>query len=334
MRFSVSYFSMKIPSFRFYIFRSLIFLFVFILLFAGKCNRGYRKITEEKEKKAAEALFTKNLINKIKGIKYTEVKRTFDNGLSFSPVGYQLTPEWRISFPSGDSVNIYSPKKGRFLNAPVVFDHDSIFNVAWAWLKLKYIKKDSIQFMVLHVSDNIIHDEKVHVYMTFYTNDYIKNVLHSDTLKLRRPIRRDTQYIKDKATLAARIADSAFAGTEPAVLKPKSPYVTVKKESVAPDDVNGAKVYDDYLSPTYDIVIHHAYDDFSYSYTAFVDDKGTIAFRKSTSYVSPEFKESSITAMKGITDGYLKLYLNVTPGKTLGIPHRSIIFLNVVGYKQ
>ncbi|MDB5130716.1 MAG: hypothetical protein JWR02_465 [Mucilaginibacter sp.] len=325
---------MRIPSIRFYISRNFVFLFVFILLFAGKCNRGYRKIVAEKEKKAAEAAFTKNLINKIKGIKYTEVKRTFDNGLSFSPVGYQLVPEWRISFPSRDSVNIYSPKKGRFLNAPVVFDHDSIFNVAWAWLKLKYIKKDSIQFMVLHVSDNIIHDEKTHVYMTFYTNDYIRNVLHSDTLKLRRPTRRDTQYIQAKTLLAARIPDSAFAGTSPAVLKPKSPLISVKKETVPPEDVNGGSVYDDYLSPTYDIVIHRAYEDFSYSYTAFVDEKGVITFRKSTIFLNPEFVVPYNSAMKGITNGYLKLYLDVTPGKTLGIPHRSIIFLNVVGHKK
>ncbi|MDB5123057.1 MAG: hypothetical protein JWP94_1186 [Mucilaginibacter sp.] len=325
---------MRIPSIRFYIFRNFVLLFVFILLFAGKCNRGYRKLIAEKEKKVAEAAFTKNLINKIKGIKYTEVKRTFDNGLSFSPVGYQLVPEWRISFPSGDSVNIYSPKKGRFLNAPVVFDHDSIFNVAWAWLKLKYIKKDSIQFMVLHVSDNIIHDEKVHVYMTFYTNDYIKNVLHSDTVQLRRPTRRDTQYIKQKTLLASRIPDSAFAGTSPAVLRPKSPLITVKKETVSADDVNGGKVYDDYLSPTYNIVIHHAYEDFSYSYTAFVDEKGVITFRKSTIFLNPEFVVPYNIAMKGITNGYLKLYLDVTPGKTLGIPHQSIIFLNVVGHKK
>lgn len=325
---------MRIPSIRFYSSRNILLLFIFILFFAGKCNRGYRKLVAEKEKKVAEAAFTKNLINKIKGIRYTEVKRTFDNGLSFSPVGYQLVPEWRISFPSGDSVNIYSPKKGRFLNAPVVFDHDSIFNVAWAWLKLKYIKKDSIQFMVLHVSDNIIHDEKTHVYMTFYTNDYIKNVLHSDTIQLRRPTRRDTQYIKQKTLLAARIPDSAFAGTSPAVLRPKGPLISVKKETVPPEDANGGNVYDDYLSPTYDIVVHHAYADFSYSYTAFVDEKGVITFRKSTIFLNPEFVVPYNTAMKGITDGYLKLYLDVTPGKTLGIPHRSIIFLNVVGHKK
>jgi len=325
---------MRLPSARLSFLRSLAVLFTFVLLFAGKCNRGYRKIAEENEKKAAAAAFTKNLLKKIKGIGYTEVKRTFDNGLSFSPVGYQLTPEWRISFPSIDSVNIYSPKKGKFLNAPVVFDHDSIFNVAWAWLKLKYIKKDSIQFMVLHVTDRVIHDEKVHVFMTFYTNDYIKNVLHSDTNKLRAPSRKDTLYIKAKSAIANKILDSAFAGTAPPVLRPKSALVSVKKETVPPDDPNGAKIYDEYLSPTYDVVIHHAYDNFSYSYSAFVDDKGIITFRKSLTYLYPEFRKPYTEAMKGITDGYLKLYLDVTPAKTLGIPHTSIIFLNVTGYKK
>jgi len=325
---------MRLSSARLPFLRSLIVLFAFTLLFAGKCNRGYRKIVEENEKKAAEAAYTKGLLKKIRGIKYTEVKRTFDNGLSFSPVGYQLTPEWRISFPSIDSVNIYSPQKGKFLNAPVVFDHDSIFNVAWAWLKLKYIKKDSIQFMVLHVTDRVINDEKVHVFMTFYTNDYIKNVLHADTNKLRAPSRKDTLYIKAKSATANKILDSAFAGTEPPVLRSKSALVGVKKETVPPDDPNGGKIYDEYLSPTYDVVIHHAYDDFSYSYTAFVDERGIITFRKSTTYISPEFRKSYTDAMKGITDGYLKLYLDVTPAKTLGIPHTSIIFLNVTGYKK
>ncbi len=313
--------------------RNLSILVIFLLLFAGKCNRGYRKIAEEKERKEQEANHTKKLLASIQGIGYTEVKRTFDNGLSFSPVGFQLVPEWRITFAK-DSVNIFSPKKNKFLNAPVVFDHDSIFNVAWAWLKLRYIKKDSIQFMVLHVNDRVIDDEKVHVYMTFYTNDYIKNILHSDTNQLRRPSRRDTEYVKAKTLLASRVADSAFAGTQPVVLKSKSPFVTVRKEVTPMDDVNGGKSYDDYLSPTYNIAIHHAYQDFYYSYTAFVDEKGKITFRKSLDVMMPEFKDRLIATMKAITDGYLMRYFDVIPGKTLGIPHNSIIFLNVAGYKK
>jgi len=162
------------------------------------------------------------LLESIKGIHYTEVKRTFDNGLSFSAVGYQLIPEWKIWFPSTDSVTIYSPKKKKFLNTPVIFDHDSVYNVAWAWLKLKYIKKDSIQFMVLHVHDNVIQEEKTHVYMTFYTNDYIRNVLHGDTANMLRPSRKDTAYIKAKIAQAQQKLDNAFAGTQPAILKLKA----------------------------------------------------------------------------------------------------------------
>jgi len=313
--------------------RNFSILIIFLLLFAGKCNRGLRKIEEENEKKEAEAEHTRALLKSIRNIGYTEVKRTFDNGMSFSPVGYQLVPEWRITFLK-DSVNIFSPKKNRFLNAPVVFDHDSIFNVAWAWLKLRYIKKDSIQFMVLHVNDRVIEDEPVHVYMTFYANDYIKNVLHSDTNKLRLPTRRDTAYVRAKILVANRIPDSIFAATQPVTLTSKSPFVSVHKKITPMDDVSGGKSYDDYLSPTFDISIHHAYEDFGYEFTAFVDEKGKITFRKSITYLSPEFKDQLNATMKAITDGYLARYLSVTPGKTLGMPHISIIFLNVDGYKK
>ncbi|WP_428329835.1 hypothetical protein [Mucilaginibacter sp.] len=317
-----------------YISRSLIVVFAFILLFAGRCNRGLRAIQDEKAKTAAAETRTKNLIKTIQGIKYTEVSRKFDNGLSFSPVGYQLVPEWRISFPSGDSVNIYSPRKGKFLNAPVVFDHDSIFNVAWAWLKLKYLTKDSLQFQVLHVTDKVIDDEKVHVFMSFYSNNYIKNVLHKDTSNIWKPSRKDTLYIKAKAALANKVLDSAFAGTEPASLTAKSPLLSIVKETIPVDDVNGGKSYDEYLLPTYNIVIHKAYDNFNYLFSVYVDEKGNLIFRKPNQFTFPEFKESITSTMKGITDGYLKLYLNVKAGKTLGIAHSSIVLLNVTGIKK
>jgi hypothetical protein len=163
---------------------------------------------------------------------------------------------------------------------------------------------------------------------------YIKNVLHSDTNKLREPTRLDTEYIKAKSILANKIPDSAFAGTDPATLRSRSPLVTCTKEIVPPDDVNGGKVYDNYLLPTYNIKIHHAYQDFSYLYSVFVDDKGNMIFRKPNQMIDAEFKQSTLAIMKGITDSYLKLYIEVKPGKTLGIPHRSIVLLNVVGYKK
>ncbi len=317
-----------------YIPQYLYVLLIVLPLVMVSCHHHVPEVVKFKEKLKVDKVKAKALLKSIQGIKYTEVRRTFDNGLSFSAVGYQLVPEWQISFPSTDSVNIYSPKKKRFLNTPVVFDHDSVYNVAWAWLKLKYIKKDSMQFMVLHVHDNIIQEEKTHVFMTFYTNDYIKNVLHTEPSKVWKPSRKDTAYIRMKTALADKIIDSAFAGTEPAVLTPKSPLIKVKKEVTPDDDVNGGMVFDDYLSPTYNITIQKAYTDFYYSYSAFVDENGTITFRKSLTATMPEYKKSNDDIMKGITDSYLKLYLNTTPGKTLGIPHKSIVILNVTGVKK
>jgi hypothetical protein len=49
--------------------------------------------------------------------------------------------------------------------------------------------------------------------------------------------------------------------------------------------------------------------------------------------MEPEFKAQTLRAMQGIVDGYHKLYLNLTPGKTLGLPHSSVIILNVWGTK-
>jgi hypothetical protein len=309
-------------------------LLIAFLLFTTSCKQHVPERVQFEAKRKDDAIKAKALLKSIQGIRYTEVKRTFDNGLSFSAVGYQLVPEWRISFPSTDSVNIYSPRKKRFLNTPVIFDHDSVYNVAWAWLKLKYIKKDSIQFMVLHVHDNIIQEEKTHVYMTFYTNDYIKNVLHADTANMLKPSSKDTAYIRAKILKAHNTIDSAFAGTEPAVLKARSPLISIKKEATPENDADGGMSFDDYLSPTYNITIQKAYDNFNYAYTAYVDEKGTLIFRKSNQLMMPEFKEATISAMKGITDGYLKAYLDITPGKTLGIPHNSIIILNVTGVKK
>jgi hypothetical protein len=45
----------------------------------------------------------------------------------------------------------------------------------------------------------------------------------------------------------------------------------------------------------------------------------------------PEFKKAYEQIMKTITAGYLQHYLEVTPGKTLGIAHTSSILVNVTG---
>src|SRR5579864_1468183 len=75
------------------------------------------------EEKAKEDLAqrkknAKLLLKSIKGIRYTEVKRVFDNGLSFNQDGYRLKPSWRLSFSSPESVNIFNPDSNMFIDAP------------------------------------------------------------------------------------------------------------------------------------------------------------------------------------------------------------------------
>ena len=90
----------------------------------------------------------------------------------------------------------------------------------------------------------------------------------------------------------------------------------------------------DYLSPEFNISIHKAYDDFKYSFTVLVDDKGQLFFGRSMVQLEPEFAESRPRVMKAIVNGYLKDYLQVKAGTTLGIPHASKIIVNVTGTKS
>jgi hypothetical protein len=271
----------------------------------------------------------------VHGIGFTEVRRTFKSGVSFSDQGFQLEPNWKLTFLSDDSVHIYSPEKKKFFNCPVIFDHDSIFNVAWAWMRLKKLTKDSIKFQVLEVEDKQILDDRSVVYMTLYSDRYIKDVLHTDSATLVKPTRQDTLYIKHKTELANSNPAYAFSARIPVTLKSNSPLLTVKKTNATEDVVNNITIADDYLTPEFNITIHKAYDDFNYPFVILVDSSGQLHFSKSSidMSMSPEFAVSQNRVLKAITDGYLKHYLIVTPGTTLGMPHASKILVNVKGIK-
>lgn len=269
------------------------------------------------------------------GVGFTEVRRYFNTGYSFSENGYQQQPEWRLTFPSDDSVTIYNPMRKRFVTAPVTFDHDSVFNVAWSYLRLKKLTKDSIIFQVLRVKGKVVDNEESVVYMTLYANSYIKNVLHKEPLAMQVPTRKDTLFIKRKAEQAKLDPTKAFASRQPVELTSKSSLVTVEK--ILNDDRSESATSDqpviDYLSPEFNITIHKAYDDFNYSFTVLVDDQAQMSFGRSMVDLEPEFKESIPRVMKGIVNGYLKAYLQVKAGSTLGIAHASVIIVNVRGIK-
>jgi hypothetical protein len=272
---------------------------------------------------------------KVWGRSYTEVRRYFNTGYSFNEKGYELDPNWRLSFPSDDSVNIYNPKRKRFVNAPLLFDHDSVFNVAWAYLRLKMLSKDSIIFQVLRVNGRVIDNEGSTVYMTLYANDYIKNVLHKDPLQIQGFTRRDTLLIQKLTDRARKDPSKAFAARKIAEITSKTPLVKVENvvnDDRADTDNDGPPI--DYLSPEYNITISKAYDDFRYYFTILVDEKGDISFGKPMTPLVPPFSETYPKIMKAITNGYLKAYLKIKPGTTLGIPHTSEVIVNVSGTKK
>jgi hypothetical protein len=267
------------------------------------------------------------------GIKFTEVRRMFDNGLSFAQNGYQMLPDWQLTFVSKDSVNIYSPGKNRFLNCPVAFDHDSVFNVAWAWIKLRKLSKDSMVFQVLHVENQVISDTKSNMFMTLYADDYIKNKLHTTAAALQHPSRKDTLYIKKRIAEVTNITDSAFSATQQAVLKSKSPLLTIKQEIPVPDSASMENPIPTYMQPEYNITVSKAYEDFYYSFSVIIDARGEMQFYRSTTVLMPEFAERTKKTIRAIIAGYLKHYMDVKPGTTLGMPHASMVLLNVRGTK-
>ncbi|HTE00820.1 MAG TPA: hypothetical protein VK668_16120 [Mucilaginibacter sp.] len=272
----------------------------------------------------------------VKGIHFTEVRRVFNTGLVFDKVGYQLEPLWQIHFLSDDSVMAYSPKMKRYYGFHVYFDHDSIFNMLDAWLKLKKISKDSLVLQSLRVQDKVIldDDEGSQVFMTFYSDWYIKNKGAEKIRQLGIPGKQDTLFIKDRVKIANSNIDSAFSARIPVVLKSKNPLVKVEKVKNVSTPLNKIDASVDYLYPEYNIAIHKAYEDFNYSFSVFVDDKGLMHFGKSDIPYSHEYKATYEKIMKGIIDGYLQHYLEITPGNTLGIPHNSSIYLNVEGKRD
>jgi hypothetical protein len=270
----------------------------------------------------------------IKDIGFTEVRRSFETGLIFNKDGYQLEPIWQVKFLSDTVAKVLNPDKGIFLDFPVTLDHDSIFNISGTWLKATHVSKDSLIFQVLKVENKTVYYVKSNVFMTLYANDYIKNVLHKTVEEARKPLKKDTAYILDRMAKIEAKPDSFFAGRKPVQFISKSRFAKVVKSGIEADVMNKWDKSEEYMFPEYNITISKAYDNFSYSFWATVDQFGKIHYQKSMIYVFPEFEKSTNKIIRGIVDGYLTTYFDVVPGSTLGMPHTSAIVINVRGTKK
>lgn len=269
----------------------------------------------------------------ILGMQYVEVHRYFTSGLSFNQQGYQLEPSWKMYLLSDDSLMIFHPRAKVYFHYPIYHDHDSVFNIARHWMRVKKISKDSLIFQLLSVEEKKIDKDFSNAYMKFYSYSYIKDH-HINAEMLRLPTREDTLFIKEKSARANRNPgnrDSAFAARIPVILKSSVPWITVSKikEEIDPHDLIHISPADEYLYPEYNIVISKAYKDFSYSFSVLVDSKGEMRLGKFIT--SPEFEESRRRVLEGIITVYLQRFLQITPGSTLGFAHTSEITLNVKG---
>jgi hypothetical protein len=268
----------------------------------------------------------------VEGISYSEISRRQKNGLSFNEYGFQLEPQWKLKFVSDDSVSIYSYDRKSFFNFPLTRGYDSVFNTIGTWLKLKKMSKDSLVLETLKSEADSVDITGAGVYMTFYANNYIQNVLHTDIATLRQSSRRDSLFIKSLVNRANSDFNKAFAARQPVVLVSKSSSVKVNKWKAEGDIFNHFDTSDDYFDPAYSITINKAYANFFYSFTVYVDDKGEMHYGKPLiGFTEQGYEDNYIHLSKAVMDSYLKHYLQVIPGKTLSMTHTSLIRIYVEG---
>ncbi|WP_293303037.1 hypothetical protein [Pedobacter sp. UBA4863] len=270
----------------------------------------------------------------VAGTRYYEVKRRFSNGLSFNKDGFMLAPTWIIAYQHPDTMLAYSPEKRGMEAFYLQFDHGKIYNFAREFFRVKVIAKDSLILQRLQVESRVVAKGEVSdVNCTYYTRDYIENVLKTTVGELQRPTSRDTAFIKklsEKTYKHPANPDTAFAATEIVALKPNSKNISVKLIGYA-DSGSHRKSYA-YMYPEYRVEINKSYKDFRYRFSVVVDVKGKMYVNRVEGVLAEDMPHRK-KLIQGIADVYLQNLLYIKPGTTLGIPHSSEITISLVGNK-
>jgi hypothetical protein len=270
----------------------------------------------------------------IKGIRFIEVRRAFDNGIAFDEQGFQQQPEWIVQFLSDTTVKTYSPTRKKMIDFVVTHSHDAVYNFAKEWFRVKHLSKDSLVFQRLQVNGKeVAKDIRSNVYMTFYAEDYIKNKLKTTAEDLQKPRKQDSLFVKKHAEVANKNPlDSAhfFAARNPVVFTSKSKILNVEKTSTVDKLLNRTASYD-YLYPEYRINIQPAYKDFAYTISAVVDQNGNLFVYKFNA--DEDYKENRKKVLQGILDVYVSKLTTIKPGSTLSFTHSTLVVLVLIGKK-
>jgi hypothetical protein len=312
--------------------KHIIFLSLLFSVFLYACGNGSGKkgTTAQQATNSEESLTLRD----VNGIRFYEVKRRFSNGLSFNKDGFMLVPTWIIEYKAPDTMLAYSPEKKGMEAFYLQFDHGRVYNFAREFFRIKAISKDSMVLQRLQVNARVVEKGEVSdVNCTYYTRNYIENVLKTTVGELQRPTAADTAYIKKLAEATYRHPanpDTAFAATEPVVFTPNSKNVKVEKLAYT-GDAEARQSYA-YMYPEYRIEINKSYREMRFRFSMVVDTKGNLHVNRIEG-VLPADMPARKKLIQGIADVYLKNLFFIKPGTTLGIPHASEVTINLVGNK-
>lgn len=300
------------------------YIFILLLFCIAAC-------ATDPNKKVSKNQFS---FENIKGIKYIEIRRAFENGLAFNEQGFQQEPEWILEFQSDTTVKTYSPTKKRMIDFVVTHSHDAVYNFAKEWFRVKVITKDSIVLQRLQVNaKKVVKDIRSNVFMTFYAEDYINNKLKTNIEELQKPKAIDSAFVRKRTQLAnENTLDSSlfFAARNPVVFISTNNMINIKKVSTIDKLMSRTASYD-YLYPEYSVRIKPAYKDFAYTVSAVVDKDGKLSIYKFNAI--DEFRENRKKVLQGILDVYVSKLTIIKPGNTLGMPHATLVVLNLIGKK-
>lgn len=310
------------------------FAFILCCLSLASCSSDSKKGNKPVREKTPEEDPANNLsFKEVDGIRFYEVKRRFKSGLSFNELGFQQEPTWIIQFKAPDTMLAYSPEKPGMEAFYLQYDHGKVYNFAREFFRAIVVSKDSLVLQRLQVDGRIIADDmRSDIYCIYYTKDYIENKLKTTVGELQRPTSADTAFIKKLSAKTDRNpsnADTAFAARQPVVFTPRSPSVSVEKQSTV-DALNKRTSAYDYLYPEYRMVIRRSPKKFFYRFSVIVDSQGKMYVNRVDGVMDEDIPHRK-KLLQGLIDLYLKNFFTISPGTTLGIPHSSEITLNVSG---
>lgn len=306
-------------------------IFVATALFISCQNQSKKASTAKKDTSISADTLNSLTFKDVDGVRFYEVKRRFNNGLSFNKDGFQQEPSWIIEYKYPDTMLAFSPELNDMEHFYLQYDHGRVYNFAREFFRAIKITKDSLILQRLQVEARQVKKGiQSDVYCIYYTKDFIENKLKTTVEDLRKPTARDTAFIKDLSTRSNQNPlKLSFAARQPVQFVPNSPNVSAEKQ-VTEDKLTGKGRAFDYMYPEYRLEIRKSYKEFAYRFGAVVDQNGKITVTR-VEGVMPEDYEARKKLIQGICDVYLTNLYKIKPGQTLSIPHSSEVTLNVVG---